>query len=407
MKILHTSDWHIGKTLYGKRRYDEHQEFLRWLIELVRRENIDAVLVSGDIFDTATPSNTAQELYYGFLHEAARLPETAIIITAGNHDSPSFINAPKALLKSLDVHAIGPLPQDECEELIVLEKKTSGERAIVCAVPFLRERDVRAAEPGESIEDKDRKLAEGIRSHYERVCALAEKKRAELESEGRGRVPLIAMGHLFAAGGKVVENDGVRDLYVGSLGQVGADVFPKCIDYLALGHLHSPQTVGGEPLRRYSGSPMPMSFSEAERRKSVCIADFAGEDPVLELVPVPIFQELERIAGNRDAIETRLKELAASGSKAWLEIIYEGNELAGELRSWLDEAVAGTELEILRIKNSRLAQRAVAIIEEEQNLDELDEEQVFRLCLDENGVPDEQRPELIQAYGELCGSVYK
>ena len=158
---------------------------------------------------------------------------------------------------------------------------------IVCAVPYLRDRDIRVAEAGESVEDKERKLVEGIRAHYATVAVSAEGKRGEL---GAG-ILIVAMGHLFTTGGRTVEGDGVRDLYVGSLAQVSADVFPPCFDYVALGHLHVPQRVGGLETIRYSGSPLPMGFGEAGQRKSVCLAEFQGRAASVQLIDVPVFQE--------------------------------------------------------------------------------------------------------------------
>ena len=251
MKILHTSDWHIGRALYGRKRYEEFEAFLNWLAELIEREDIDVLLVAGDVFDNSTPSNHAQGLYYRFLCRVAALPKRHVVVTAGNHDSPSFLSAPRALLKFLNVHVMGSASDSPEDEVIVLPGPDREASLIVCAVPYLRDRDIRTAEAGESVEDKERKIIEGIRAHYREVCDCAEEKRAMLDKS----VPIVAMGHLFTAGGQTVDGDGVRELYIGSLAQVRSDVFPESIDYLALGHLHVPQRVGGggfHPLLRFS-----------------------------------------------------------------------------------------------------------------------------------------------------------
>ena len=222
MRVLHTSDWHLGRTLYGRKRHEEFEVFLGWLAETIRQNEIDILLVAGDVFDTGTPGTRAQELYYRFLCRVAASSCRHVVVVAGNHDSPSFLDAPKELLKALNVHVAGsaaPRPEDE---VLVLRNEQDNPELIICAVPYLRDRDIRTAEAGESPEDKDRKLVEGIRTHYAAVAASAEKKRGELGAD----IPIVAMGHLFAAGGRIVEGDGVRDLYVGSLAQVGADVFP-------------------------------------------------------------------------------------------------------------------------------------------------------------------------------------
>lgn len=236
MKFLHTSDWHIGRILYTNKRYEEFEAFLAWLGDLIENEHVDALLVAGDIFDNSTPSNRAQELYYRFLCRVAKSTCRHVVITAGNHDSPTFLNAPKEVLRFLNVHVIGNVSDSPKEDVLVLSDPNGHPELIVCAVPYLRDCDIRKAEAGESIEDKERKMVEGIRSHYQKVCLEAEKIQKEMDRP----VPIVAMGHLFTAGGRTVEGDGVRELYVGSLAHVGNDVFLEGIDYLALGHLHVP-----------------------------------------------------------------------------------------------------------------------------------------------------------------------
>jgi len=213
MKILHTSDWHIGRALHNRKRYDEYEVFLNWLAGLIETENIDVLLVSGDVFDNSTPGSHAQQIYYRFLCRVAGSASRQVIIIAGNHDSPSFLNAPRDLLKFLNIHVIGCASEDPDDELIVLSGPDGEPRLIVCAIPYLRDRDIRTSDAGESIEDKERKIIAGIRNHYRLVCDAAEKKR---ESLGKP-VPIVAMGHLFAAGGQTVDGDGVRELYIGSL----------------------------------------------------------------------------------------------------------------------------------------------------------------------------------------------
>jgi exonuclease SbcD len=403
MKILHTSDWHIGRNLYGRKRYEEFEAFLAWMVETIQQEEIDILLIAGDIFDTSTPSNRAQELYYRFLCHVATSSCRHVVVTAGNHDSPSFLEAPKELLEALNVHVIGSATENPEEEVLVLEGENGSAELIVCAVPYLRDRDIRVAEAGESIEDKERKLIEGIRSHYAKVTALAQKKRTELG----GEIPVVATGHLFTAGGQTVEGDGVRELYVGSLAHVAANIFPDTLDYVALGHLHVPQKVGGSNTIRYSGSPLPMGFGEAMQEKSVCVVEFSGLDLDVRLIPVPVFQKLERIRGNWEEISARVLELKAVASRAWLEIVYEGEEVMGDLRERLDAIVADTDMEILRVKNSRINEQVMHQMHEEETLDDLDVNDVFERCLAAHDVPEEQRPELISAYRETLTLLYE
>ncbi|MEI2416567.1 exonuclease SbcCD subunit D C-terminal domain-containing protein [Orrella sp. JC864] len=408
MILLHTSDWHLGRALYGRSRYDEFQAFLDWLAQAIETHAVDALLVAGDVFDTSTPSNRAQQLYYRFLCRVAASRCRHVVVIAGNHDSPSFLDAPKELLKVLQVHVVGQPCPDPADEVLLLRDAQGRPELLVCAVPYLRDRDIRTAEAGESLQDKERKLLEGIGAHYAAVARAAQARRAALDCP----VPIVAMGHLFTAGGHTIEGDGVRELYVGSLAHVGAGIFPDCLDYLALGHLHVAQQVGGHAHLRYCGSPLPMGFGEARQGKSVCLVTLdeppgAGGRAAVQVaqLPIPVFQALERVRGDWDAIAARLAELKAAAAPIWLEVIYEGQAVIGDLRQRLDAAVADTPIEILRVKNSRLAERILARIDERETLDDLDEHQVFERCLAAHEVPAAQHEALRQAYREAVLSL--
>ena len=402
MKFLHTSDWHLGRTLYGQKRYDEFNAFLDWLAQTISANQVNVLLVAGDVFDTSIPSNRAQELYYRFLCKVAISDCRHVVVIAGNHDSPSFLNAPKELLKALDVHVIGSVTDSFEDEVLVLKDDAGVPELIICAVPYLRDRDIRIAEAGESIEDKDQKIIEGIRNHYSAVAELAEKKRQALALD----IPIVGMGHLFTAGGQTVDGDGVRELYIGSLANISANLFPK-FDYLALGHLHVPQLVSGSALMRYSGSPIAMGFGEARQEKSICLVQFTGTEANVDLLPVPVFQKLERIRGNLDALLSRLLELKAINSSAWLEIIYDDAEVIGDLRENLEAAVAGSDLKLLRVKNNRVIDRVMNQSHESETLDDLNELDVFERCLAVHDISDDQRGLLLQSYQEIITALHE
>ena len=430
MKILHTSDWHLGRSLYGRKRYDEFAAFLDWLAQTIEDEGIDALFVAGDVFDTSTPSNRAQELYYRFLCRVSASCCRHVVVIAGNHDSPSFLNAPKELLWALNVYVIGSMTDVLDDEVIVLKKDPQVSQmdadnvdAIVCAVPYLRDKDIRTVEPGETIDDKNRKLVEGVKNHYEEVVSIAETIRSKLQKSAQSadkQIPIIAMGHLFTAGGKTVDGDGVRELYVGSLTHVGEEIFPASIDYLALGHLHVPQLVGKAEHIRYCGSPIPMGYGEAAQEKKVVIIDF---DPQIALMDadfktekiisdnpqnrritektVPCFQHLVRIEGSLDNIHAKLEALKKEESAAWLEIEYTGSDIIGNLWDIIDEALTGSTMEVRRIKNRRVMERVISSIAEDETLDDLDAGDVFTRCLDTFDVPNEDREELTVSYNEI------
>lgn len=401
MRILHTSDWHLGRTLCRRQRYDEFEAFLDWLAQVVREQHVDVLLVAGDVFDTSTPSNRAQALYYRFLCQVANSPCRHVVVIAGNHDSPSFLNAPKELLKALHVHVIGHAAEDPQDEVLELMDEDGATELIVCAVPYLRDRDIRTAEAGERVEDKERKLIEGIRRHYADVVAAAEQKRKNAHKE----IPLIGMGHLFTAGGLTVDGDGVRQLYVGSLAHVNPSIFPANLDYVALGHLHVPQRVVGSQTVRYSGSPMAMGFGEANQPKSVSLVEIRNRKVDVQLIDVPVFKQLERVSGDLDQILSRLAELAAADSAAWLEVVYLGDTMMSDLQDRLHEAIEGSGMEILRVKSRRISDQALTQMADQEALDELSVEDVFERCLTAHQVTDPQRTKLRHAYQQVVTSI--
>jgi len=290
LNVLHTSDWHLGRRLYGRLRYDEFAAFLTWLQETISTQHVDVLIVAGDIFDTMTPSNKAQALYYEFLGKVSKSCCQHVVIVAGNHDSPTFLDAPSNVLKFLNVHVIGTACEDLHDEVLVLDDVNGTPHCIIAAVPYLRDRDVRSSQAGESGQTKDANVIAGIRGHYDKVADIAKTKQAELIEAHQRHIPIIATGHLFAAGGQTTDDDGVRELYVGSLGKVSADMFDTGFDYVALGHLHVPQRVGGRENIRYSGSPIAMGFGEARQQKQVLLIQFGAA--------ADVFVDKEEIASN-------------------------------------------------------------------------------------------------------------
>lgn len=435
MKLLHTSDWHLGRNLFGRRRHEEFAAWLDWLAGAVEREAIDVLLVAGDVFDTGTPSNATQALYYRFLHRVAAARCRHTVVIAGNHDSPSLLDAPRELLQALQVHVVGQARASAEQEVLTLHDAQGQAQLIVCAVPYLRERELRSAEPGESPQDKERKLLQGLAEHYAAVAQAALARRAAL---GRP-VPIVAMGHLFASGGQTLEGDGVRELYVGGLAQVGAELFSPAFDYVALGHLHVAQTVGGQAHIRYSGAPLAMGFGEAAHGKSVCLVQWPGADSsappgtapsAITLLPVPRFQPLARVRGDWSAIAEQLQALGAQyprpdpqpdpqpdpaqqaeanteadaaatpGARLWLEVLYEGQELLPDLRQRVAAATANAAIDVLRIAQPRLSAQLLAHSQADESLQTLDVHEVFERCMAAHHIPEAQRAALRQTYAQ-------
>jgi DNA repair protein SbcD/Mre11 len=398
MKLLHTSDWHLGSTLCGKKRYDEFDLFFKWILECIKKEQIDVILISGDIFDTSNPSSKAIEYYFNFLGRVAKTPCQYVVVTAGNHDSPSFLDAPRELLKFLNIFSIGEVSDRYDDEVIVLKDQQNNPFLIVGAVPFLRDKDVRSAAAGESSDEKCRNLMNGIQEHYRNVCAIAEHKRAEAGKE----IPVVVMGHLFAAGGRSSEGDGVRELYIGNLARVNTGIFPSGIDYLALGHLHTPQIINNCETIRYSGAPLPMGFSEAQMQKSIVLIEFGPVGQILTReIPIPRFQNLASIKGDYETVISGLRDLKKKGIPAWVEIILDDDRIISEIQETALSIVRGSNIEVLKITNLRVTSQILSQMRMDESLDDLDETEVFIRCLDAHNVSQGQRLEFMELFDEI------
>ena len=404
MRVLHTSDWHLGQTWNGRSRKKEFEAFLEWMLETVKDRKVDVLIVAGDIFDTSTPTTDTQKMYFRFLKRVSSLgPETIVI--SGNHDSPSLLDAPKPFLDEFRIHVVGVAASPE-EELVVIRESAAEDvppQLIVAAVPFLREREIRRAVEGESLKESDNRTVAGIRTHYESVCAAAEEIRRQYPNRS---IPLVVTGHLFVAG--ITSPGEIREIHVGTLGQLGSDIFPDGIDYVALGHIHRPSSVGGRDVVRYSGSPIPMSFGETSQEKSVVLVDFDGRTPRIEKIPVPNFSIFLHLEGDLDRIKKSLKKLEdhMDDRDAFVEVVYTGREPIHDLVRQVEDSVTHKNIEIVRIQNNRERAESSWSPESDESLEDLSEVDVFDRLLEDNekkGTPldDQLKADLRLAYREV------
>ncbi|MDR3355696.1 MAG: exonuclease subunit SbcD [Spirochaetaceae bacterium] len=317
-KVLHTSDWHLGAMLHNEDRKEEHRQFLSWLLKTIKAECIDVLVVSGDIFDVYAPSAAAQKLYYDFLAGIIKMgnkPEVFII--AGNHDSPYFLGAPSDILSKLKIHVVSVLDTEKPENLVFEIKDDSGRTALtICAIPFLRERDLKISGSAHGPDGSDSITAQynkAAADFYHKVYGIAKTKNA----------PALMTGHFYLDGSQKSDDYSERTREVGNLHGLPAGMLPDA-DYYALGHLHKCQAVNGKNHIRYSGSPLPMSFSEAEDKKYALIAVFDEDSdetkPIVQLKEIPVWQELRQISGSTDAILEEFRRIKADGRKVWIEI---------------------------------------------------------------------------------------
>ena len=404
MKILHTSDWHLGQNFMSHDRRDEHAQFLDWLTLQIKEQAIDVLIIAGDIFDTGTPPNYAEEAYFKFLADVSKDNFIHVIIVGGNHDSVATLHAPKKVLRAINVDVVGCRSSDEHldNDVITIKDESGNELGFICCVPFLRERDLRKSVAGESYEDKSLAVIEGTKKHYGNIYDTAVKMR---DTIGNGELPIIATGHLFAAGGATSE--GVRDIYVGNLGQIGADAFNTNYNYVALGHLHKAQKVGGCNTIRYCGSPIPLSFSEANSEKQVLIVDCSSETVITPLI-IPEFRKIRVVKGDINEIELGINALDYAEHDIWLEVQYDADENITNLESRVGEFLVDKAVELFAIKNVRKSsQRRTMTSDEFEHLDEMKVEDVFERKLNAAEIADDEREELRHALAEILNSLGK
>lgn len=345
LRILHTSDLHLGQCLYERSREDTFLKLLDFLVKTVKELKIDALIIAGDVFDSINPPNYAQKMYYDFLSKLTT--DTAlqqVIIVSGNHDSGQHLEITKNLTQRLGITVVGKLPLQIADELVLLKDSQGEAAAVVCAVPYLREGEIREITLGESYQDRREKTVEATKRHYRKVVDAA----LELSQSLGKKLPIIATGHLYAAGTELTE--GVRDLYIGYEGSVPVTVFPDEIDYLALGHIHRAQLIKGAKTpgsRRYSGSPIMMSFSELSTPKEVVMAEFVDGDTEVTPISVPEFEHLVRISG-RSLDEIKAQILAVK-TPSFAEVVYLGEHRIPLLREEILACAANSVLDLLRI----------------------------------------------------------
>ncbi|HAT2711908.1 TPA: exonuclease subunit SbcD [Aeromonas hydrophila] len=403
MKILHTADWHLGHQLHGHDRRFEHDAFLDWLADTIKRRDIDALLVAGDLFDTANPPASAWQQLYRFLARLrAEHPALEMVLIGGNHDSPSKLDAPHELLRAFDLHLVGSISRDdegrlETERLLVPLRGKDGEVAAWCAaVPFLRSSDLRP----EGLSEGQDRLIEGVRQVYEAVL-----------SEGRARChpdqALIAMGHAYLAAGQLSELS-ERRVLGGNQHALPAELFAAA-DYTALGHLHLAQSPAEGV--HYSGSPLPLSLAEANYNHQVLEVTFEGGKLArLERIPVPRAVEMIRLPQSGldealQAIEVLALPACPQQAQPFLEVRLLLPKPEARIRERVLAAIGDKPVRLARITTSYQGSgQGLADGAGQRRLDELSPTEVFRLCY-QRQFDGEPEAELVASFEEILEQV--
>ncbi|MEZ8392592.1 exonuclease subunit SbcD [Vibrio cyclitrophicus] len=381
MKILHTSDWHLGQNFYNKSRKNEHERFLQWLLEQVTDHDIDAIIVAGDIFDTSTPPSYAREMYNKFVVDSNKIG-CQLVLLGGNHDSVSVLKETQQLLKYMGADLIPNTNEDHATQVVELKGKGGEVEALVCAIPFIRPRDVLTSQAGVSGVERQKQLGDAIKQHYKDVYDAAVEKRDTFAN--RDTMPIIATGHLTAMG--VKQSDSVRDIYVGNLDGFAADGFPNA-DYIALGHIHRPQVVAKREHIRYCGSPIPLSFDELKSQKQVCVVEFVEGERTISQLSVPTFQLLAEIKGDLSEIESQLNQYIGleEGQSVWLSIEVRAQDYLSDLQERMRALTEDLNVEVLQLRRARERRNQSLEQESAETLAELTPIDVFekRIALEE------------------------
>jgi exonuclease SbcD len=383
MKLLHTSDWHLGQSFFTKSRKDEHQAFIDWLLMQVEQQQVDAVIIAGDIFDTGTPPSYAREMYNQFVVDMQQL-NCVLVVLGGNHDSVSTLNESKQILACLNTFVVASTGISIDEQVFTIPDKLGQPGAILCAVPFIRARDVLQSSAGETGLQKRQALGDAIKQHYQTLYQIALLKQKEQKANGLN-IPIIATGHLTALG--VSQSESVRDIYIGTLDGFAADGFPPA-DYIALGHIHKPQIVAKSEHIRYCGSPIPLSFDELGTQKQVMLVEFsAAQRTSLQPIPIPIFQPMLVIKGDLTKIEKALQQLNADTKSdttvdactqpVWLCLEVDTQDYLSDLQQRIQTMTQGLNVEVLQLRRTRNQRRQLLSQMQSETLAELTPEDVF------------------------------
>ncbi len=400
MRIIHTSDWHLGQHFFTKSRAAEHQAFLHWLIKQIEENQVDALIVAGDIFDTGSPPSYARELYNRFVVDI-QVTGCQLVVLGGNHDSVSTLNESRGLLSYLNTTVISSANSNLEQQVITLKNRQQEPAALLCAVPFLRPRDLVTSQAGESGGQKQLALQEAIAGHY---LALYQQA-VELRSKLNLAIPIIATGHLTTVG--VTTSDSVREIYIGTLDAFPAQAFPPA-DYIALGHIHRAQQVAKTEHIRYSGSPIALSFDELGKEKSVYLVEFT-QQTLTSVTPliIPQFQPMRLIKGDLQQIEQQLTQFADhQGLPVWLDIEVATQDYLTDIQRRIQALAADLPVEVVLLRRSKEQRNNLIERQEKETLNELSVTEVFerRLAL-ESDLAEPRQQRMRQLFGQAVEDI--
>lgn len=394
--VLHSADWHLGQQLKNKERYEEFERVLEELLQHIVEQEVDLLVLAGDVFDVSSPSNKAQKLYYNFFYQLnQRRPSCQALVVAGNHDSAPFLDVPKEFFREKGIYVLGTLPETVEEQVFVLRNAQGQAQICLAAVPYLKDRDVRKALAGQSADERTAMLKEGIKQHYAQVA------QAVKQQEGIENCPCIATGHLFVKHGDRGERQNI--IHAGGIDLVDTKVFDPIFDYVALGHLHRAQEIEKGRIY-YSGSLLAMDFHEWNYEHSVRLLRFEGKKLVENrALSMRSPRLLRHYKGSLDYIKEKLAKLPDEPTDTiWLKLEVQVEDMQSYLWQDLQEMLRNElkkDAEILECiqRNSKVQDLQEEEEEQGLSLEQLKEEDVFeRLVRDYGATYSEEQQKALQ-----------
>lgn len=386
MKILHTSDWHLGQNFFGLSRQFEHQQLINWLVTQVQEKDVQAVLIAGDLYDTGAPASYARQLLSQLIAKLHAC-NCQLWLLAGNHDSVAVLQESQSVLQCLNTHVITTSGQAQVHTLTNRDGKACAQ---LLPMPFIRPRDVLAGHESGENKTLGQRISELYHQGYQQAKSLD--------------LPVIATGHMTILGAST--SDSERDIYIGTLEAMPSSALPN-VDYLAMGHIHRPQIIGGKQHWRYSGSPIALSFSEANQQKSMVLLD-TDDLAQPEMIDLPTWQPMAALedltlAQLVSQVEAKLAQVnLASEQKLWLSLSF--NETRRDLTKQVHELLADLPAQVLKVQRQQVSP-ALAWQQRQVSVNELTPMQVFSQRLREAELAEDTEQALTECYQQILAQV--
>ena len=377
MRLIHTSDLHLGKQFHSRSLAPVHDAFFAWLLEQVEAYKVDAVVIAGDVYDVAMPPSYARRQLYDFTLGVSGCGATTVVI-GGNHDSPATIQEAEGLLNHTGTRVVPEVLANPEDQVLVLSRRDGTPGALLCGVPFIRQGDLIRSVAGQSQEERQRAFSIQLARHYRDIYDRAVARRTALGMT----LPIVATGHLATVG--TSNSEAMREIYVGLLNAFPTDQLPPA-DYVALGHIHKAMRVGGHEHIRYCGSPIPLAADELKHPKEVLLVEFeAGALKSVQPLAVPMFQAIKQVHCALEALKRHLTDAAhghTPDNPVWVEVVIDEGGHTPDLLSRVYAEAEGIAVDVLRVQRSRVDSDRNSIQAQAKTLDDMAPAEVFEQLL--------------------------